>query len=120
MCAKLGTVTAINNRDHARKLSYYCLLAPRMYIFVLRAHPVRSESHNQRNTTGEVATLLTSKELGRQHALNRFAAACDQAGMNIRTKRLRFYVSRNPRQSMMQASGNTLLWIQVPWGGIHK
>jgi len=33
------------------------LLAPRIYIFVLRAHPVRGESHNQRNTTGAVAIL---------------------------------------------------------------
>jgi len=32
------------------------LFAPHTYIFVLRAHPVRGESHNQRNTTGEVAT----------------------------------------------------------------
>jgi len=39
-----------------RNLSYYCLLAPRIYIAVLRAHPVRGESHNQRNATGEVAT----------------------------------------------------------------
>jgi len=39
-----------------RNLSYYCLLAPHTYIFVLCAHPVRDESHNQRNTTGEVAT----------------------------------------------------------------
>jgi len=39
-----------------RNLSYYCLLAPRIYLFVLRAHPVRGESHNQCNTTGEVAT----------------------------------------------------------------
>ena len=39
-----------------RNLSYYCLLTPRTYIFVLHAHPVRGESHNQRNTTGEVAT----------------------------------------------------------------
>ena len=41
-----------------RNLSYYCLLVPHIYIFVLRAHPVRGESHNQRNTTGEVATGL--------------------------------------------------------------
>jgi len=34
-----------------RHLSYYCFLAPRIYIFVLRAHPVRGESHNQRNAT---------------------------------------------------------------------
>jgi len=27
MCAKLRTVTARNNRDHARNLSHYCLLA---------------------------------------------------------------------------------------------
>jgi len=40
-----------------RNLSYYCLLAPHIYIFVLRAHPVRGESHNQPNATGEVATL---------------------------------------------------------------
>jgi len=41
-----------------RNLSYYCLLAPHIYIFVLCAHPVRGESHNQRNTTGEFATPL--------------------------------------------------------------
>jgi len=39
-----------------RNLSYYCLLAPRIYIFVLRAHLIRGESHNQHNTTGGVAT----------------------------------------------------------------
>jgi len=27
-----------------------------MYGVILHAHPVRGESHNQRNTTGEVAT----------------------------------------------------------------
>jgi len=31
-----------------------------MYGVVLHAHPVRGESHNQRNTTGEVETVLTS------------------------------------------------------------
>ena len=29
-----------------------------MYGVVLHAHPVRGESHNQRNTTGEVATIV--------------------------------------------------------------
>jgi len=28
-----------------------------MYGVVLHAHPVRGESHNKRNTTGEVATI---------------------------------------------------------------
>jgi len=40
-------------------LAYYCLLAPRIYIFVLRAHPVPGESHNQRNATGEVQVATT-------------------------------------------------------------
>ena len=57
MCAKLRTVAASNNRDHPTRSLYYSLFAPRIYIFVLRAHPVRGESHNQRNATGEVATL---------------------------------------------------------------
>jgi len=42
-----------------RNLSYYYLLVPRIYIFVLRAHPVICESHNQRNATGKVAALPT-------------------------------------------------------------
>jgi len=29
-----------------------------MYGVVLHAHPVRGESHNQRNITGEVATAI--------------------------------------------------------------
>jgi len=61
MCAKLRTTAASNNRDHASQslLLLYCLLAPCIYIFVLRAHPVPGESHNQHNTTGEVATAAT-------------------------------------------------------------
>ena len=57
MCAKLRTVAASNNRDHLTRSLYYCLFAPRIYIFVLRAHPARGESHNQRNDTREVATV---------------------------------------------------------------
>jgi len=64
MCAKLRTAAASNNSDHARNLSYYCLLAPRIYIVILRAHPVRGESHNQRNATGEVATLSMTNVKG--------------------------------------------------------
>jgi len=50
-------VAASNNGDHLTRSLYYCLFAPHIHIFVLRAHPVRGESHNQRNATGEVATL---------------------------------------------------------------
>jgi len=60
MCAKLRTVAARNNTDHPTRSLYYCLFAPHTYIFVLRAHPVRGESYNQRNTTGEVATLAVT------------------------------------------------------------
>ena len=57
MCAKLRTVVASNNRDHPTRPLYYCLFAPRIYIVVLRAHPVPGESHIQRNATGEVVTV---------------------------------------------------------------
>jgi len=63
MCAKLRTAAASNNRDHPTRSLYYCLFAPRIYIFVLRAHPVRGESHNQRNAAGEVATVPHIKTL---------------------------------------------------------
>ena len=56
MGAKLRTVAASNNRDHAHNLSYYCLLPLEFFGVILHAPPVRGESHNQRNTTGEVAT----------------------------------------------------------------
>jgi len=62
MCAKLRTAAASNNRDHGSQ-SLLLLLArtTHIYIFVLRAHPVRGESHNQSNTTKEVATVLLGK-----------------------------------------------------------
>ena len=44
-------VAASNNGDHLTRSLYYCLFAPHIHIFVLRAHPVRGESHNQRNAT---------------------------------------------------------------------
>jgi len=84
MCAKLRTVAASNNREHARYLSsrtlvivfnrshinigrgltsqsLLLLLARSCHIYnsvILHAHPVRGESHNQRNATREVATIL--------------------------------------------------------------
>ena len=81
ICAKLRTVAASNNRVnmpwslfahaivtfnrwhrqyHQRLHATITLLllvrATCIYGVVLHAHPVRGESHNQRNTTGEVAT----------------------------------------------------------------
>jgi len=60
MCAKLRTVAASNNRDPARTLTIACS----RYIYngvILHAHPVRGESHNQRNASGEVATTVNAK-----------------------------------------------------------
>jgi len=61
MCAKLCTLAASNNRVHGLQSLYYCLFAPRIYIAVLCAHPVRGESHIQRNDTREVATVLDTE-----------------------------------------------------------
>ena len=51
-------MAASNNTDHAPQSLYYCLFAPHICGVVVRAHPVRGESHIQRNANGEVATLL--------------------------------------------------------------
>jgi len=44
-------------RDCTPQSLCYCLFVPHIYVVVLRAHPVRGESHNQRNANGEVATI---------------------------------------------------------------
>jgi len=55
ICAKLHTVAASNNGDHAPQ-SLLLLLVRATYIYVvLSAHTVRGELHIQRNATGEVA-----------------------------------------------------------------
>jgi len=38
-----------------------------MYGVVLHAHPVRGESHNQRNTTGEVSTMASQNFLNSEY-----------------------------------------------------
>jgi len=63
MWAKLRTVAASNSRYHTPRSLYYCLIAPHIYIVVLHVHPVRGESHIQRNATGEVATMVMIKHL---------------------------------------------------------
>ena len=53
ICANLRTVAASNNRVHIPWSLYYCLFAPHTYIFVLRAHSVRGESHTINATPPE-------------------------------------------------------------------
>jgi len=48
----------VTHQDHSIGITLLLLVrATYIYSFVLHAHPVRGESHNQRNTTGEVATV---------------------------------------------------------------
>jgi len=70
ICAKLHTMAASNDRDHASQ-SLLLLLAPRICIVVLCAHSVHGESHNQTqwhrrsyNTTKLELDLLLLLELG--------------------------------------------------------
>ena len=69
MCPKLRTMATSNNRVHAPQSLCYCLFTPRIHIVVLRAHPLRGESHIQRNATEEVAT--TSPQGRINHLANR-------------------------------------------------
>jgi len=48
--ATIEIMLAISLTIDCSRYIYHCV--------ILYAHPVRGESHNQRNTTGEVATLL--------------------------------------------------------------
>jgi len=50
----LHTMAASNYRDHALRSLHYRMFGPNICIVFL---PVRGESHNQRNATGEVATV---------------------------------------------------------------
>ena len=51
----------VTHQDHSIGITLLLLVrATYIYGVVLHAHPVRGESHNQRNTTGEVATLLNN------------------------------------------------------------
>jgi len=131
MCAKLHTVAASNNRDHPkRSLSssplasiincspgshalleitpsgslYYCLFAPRIYIFVLRAHPIRGESHNQRNTTREVATTSPLLFYNEPHRSNVLCVKAKLSTTFTSWSQHHFLAIRNPVQHVRKAS----------------
>ena len=55
---KLQILVTSNNEDHAPWSLYYCLFGPHAVYkkVILRAHPVRGESHIQRNVNRKVAT----------------------------------------------------------------
>ena len=58
--------------------------------------------------------MLASSQQCLQHALDRFSAACDRAGTKISTKNTEVLcLSTNPRQCMLQVSGNTLQQVET-------
>ena len=94
---KLRTVVARNNRDHEPQSPYYCLFAPRIYIYivVLRTLSVRGESHNHRNATGEVAT--TSPPFYNEPHRSHIPCMKAELGMNSTSwSQHHFVVSENP------------------------
>jgi len=57
--------------------------------------------------------LLAPSEQGLQHALDRFSAACDHAGMKISNKNTEVLrLSRNPSRCMRQVNDNTLQQVE--------
>jgi len=58
--------------------------------------------------------LLASSQQSFQHVLDRLSVACDRAGMKISTKKTKaLCLSTNPRQCMLQVSGNTLQQVET-------
>ena len=101
ICAKLRTVAASNNRVHAPQSFYYCLyclFTPRTHFAVLRAHPVRGESHIQRNATREVATLYYNRHDGVIHACVLIACISSKYNKCISAIKCRPILSTNAMQ----------------------
>jgi len=93
MCAKLRTVTASNNRDHARNLSYYCLLALHNMMVLFFTHipfvvnhtinatpPERLQQHPSflQQTTPIARSLCEGWTLHDLHILVTAPFRCDQ------------------------------------------
>jgi len=103
MCAKLRTVAASKNRDHLTRSLYYCLFAPHTYVFILHAHPICGESHNQRNTAREVATTSPPfcNEPHRSHVLCVKAELCTTS---TSWSQHHFVVIGNPEQYVRKSA----------------
>ena len=88
-----------------------------MYGAVLHAHPVRGESHNQRNTTGEVATITTAccrskhevfKPLCEIGVKRNFSLEKSLITRHLRVRRIVFQVTHF-------ATGDCLMKYQICW-----
>jgi len=110
MCAKLRTAAASNNKDAPQSL--LLLLAVHIYYgVILHAHPVRGESHNQRNTTGEVATIVVWSECKRRG--RNMSGSCEPWLCKKKTKRGRCQKLNIWDQGRTQGEGSGLK--PPPW-----
>jgi len=103
ICAKLHTVAASNKRSCvAISLTIACL--PSVYNGVIvHAHPVCGESHNQRNTTGEVATTFPPF-YNKPHRLHVLCVKAELGTTFTSWSPHHFVAIGNPEQHMRKAS----------------
>jgi len=80
-----------------------CVLPPLFFTATAESARVpRWKLQNRPFTFVDDLVLLASSEQGLQHALDRFSAACDKAGMKISTEKASMLcLSRNPTQFML-------------------
>jgi len=93
----LGATVLIQMAKHGSSLNAYIQFISEEGLF--------------RHYTLAQRVLLASLEQGLQHALDRFSAACNQAGMKIKTEKTEILcLSKNPGQCTLHLSGtgNTL------------
>ena len=103
MCTKLRTAAAGNNRDNASQSLLLLLARTTHTYFVLRAHSVRGESHNQCNTTGEVAT--TSLPFHNEpHRSNILSVKAELGTTSTSWSQHHFVAIGNPEQHVHKAS----------------
>ena len=73
--------------------------------------------------SADVLVLLASAQQGLQHALNRFSAVCDRAGMKISTKKTGILSLKKPKavytasERQCNVAGGE---DEVSWGGMNK
>jgi len=76
---------------------------PNVYTFVLHAHPVRGESHNQRNTTGDVATT-SSPFYNEPHRSHILSVKAELGTTSTSWSQHHFVAIGNPEQHVRKAS----------------
>ena len=94
---------AITHQDHSNRITLLLLVrATYIYSFVLHAHPIRGESHNQRNT-GEVATTSPPfyNEPHRSHVL---CVKAELGATSTSWSQHQFVAIGNPERHVRKAS----------------